>query len=768
LLSGSVDAIVCDRFFFYSDLRTKEIFPTSVLFQPDGLFFATNKEQNIHLLNAIDKHLYQMKNDPESVYYQSLQKWLRVEHFSRLSGTARWLLVFMAVSLVYLLMFLFVLRSRVKTKTHELQEINRELEEKERNYRELFNHAPEAIFIHEIDKGKIIDVNQTMINMFGYESKEEFFEAMSSDSCSGEKGYTLDNAYEKIASAKKNGHITFEWRSKKRNDTPFWTEVSLKRTVIAGTERILAFVKDIDEKKQLAKEAESATQLFHTLAMNSPVGIFRTDIKGLTTYVNPFWSEITGLPVEEALGSGWVRLLHPEDKDFLMRDWEEKVSKLLPSQAEYRICRSDGSVVWVLGSAVPDFSGNEFQGYVGTLTDITLIKEAELEIIKKNHELLLAKEKAEESDRLKSSFLANLSHEIRTPMNAIAGFSGLLEKQEYDDKKIKKYTHIIQQSANQLLSIINDIVDMSMIETKQMGVRFEELVLSDFFDDLSSVFQSMMPVSNNLELEFLMPKDNKNYVIITDKVKFEQILTNFFGNALKYTTEGKIQIGFLQLNDHELLFFVKDTGIGIAEDKQPFVFDRFFRCDDEMTTSMKGSGLGLAISKAYAELLGGKIGLESQQGKGSRFFFTHPFNDMVIDHKEGHVEESRAKKMKTEGSKILIVEDEEINLLFLKTALAEYHLDIIDADNTSDAIELCRKNPDIKLVLMDVKLRRSSGIEATGIIKSQFPDMPVVVQTAYAMPEDKKNASDAGADDFITKPISLKKLREIVEKHLMN
>jgi len=763
---GQIDAIVASRFFYFSDARSDDIIPTSLIFNTGDLYFATAKGKNIHLLDAIDKHLIQLKNDPESEFYIILDKWLQVNYHRKPSQTFQWVLLIVTLVTFHLIAVFYILRKRVRIKTRELTEVNRRLEEQERNYREIFNTTRDAIYIHEIETGRIIDVNQTMVNMFGFDSKDDVMNHLQNKWENNHPEFSDKKAYEKIMECRERGSVHFEWYAQKKNGEMMWVDILLLLTNIAGIDRILAFVSNIDENKRMESEAAKATALFHTLAHNSPVGNFRANHEGETTYVNPAWSIMTGVSSEEAYGFGWSRLIHPDQKDLLLKQWMERVEKHEPSTAEYRLLRDDGNIVWVLGNAVPEFSGNEFLGYVGTMTDITLIKAAELEIQKKNEELTIAKEKAEDSDRLKSSFLANLSHEIRTPMNAIAGFASLLDKPGSDSEKVRKFASIIQQSTNQLLTIINDIIDISMIETKQIKLRVEQIHLGEFFNHLGNVFSTMLPPDKRLELNFHVEDAIRGFTINTDRVKFEQILTNFFGNALKYTVRGSITIGARKYSEDELMFYVKDTGIGISSDEFELVFDRFYRCENELTNVQKGSGLGLAISKAFVEMLGGRVGLTSKKGEGSTFYFTHPFEFSEEDNLQIFCDENESIMNDHSEAKILIVEDDSTNVLFLKSALSEFQFNLITTPSAKEAVELCLEHSDLKLVLMDIKLKDGSGLDATVKIREHFPHLPVIVQSAFAMEEDKRKAKLAGADEFIAKPISLKLLREIITKYL--
>lgn len=764
LKDESIDAILASRFFYFSDLRKDKIVPTALVFQTRDLFFATKKGENQELLNIIDRHLCDMKNTPGSVYYESLNTWLASPEDFRLPYSFILFLIIILTSLLLIIFHVIVLRRKIKAKIAELKETSEHLEIEEKNYREIFNASRDGIFIHDYDTGEILDMNQTILDMFGYDSKEIIGSLPPDKIFDIEGGFTPDLVRKKLAEARQKGQVTFEWRGKRKDGSVFWIEMTLNKAHIGESIRILAFARDIDDKKRIEKEAEKATALFHNMAMNSPVGIFRTDTAGDTIFVNPAWTKMTSLSAEQAIGSGWLKIIHPDDREKIISEWKERVKQRVPSRAEYRIVRPDGSLVWVLGYAVPDFMGNQFNGYVGTMTDVTELKEAEIQIQKTNEDLRAAKEKAEESNRLKSSFLANLSHEIRTPMNSIAGFASLLSQSEYSRKDITRFATIIQQSTDQLLTIINDIIEISLIETGQMTLRYEELHISDFFSHLNTIYSNQIPDEKNIKIIFNVPEPSGNIKVYTDRVKFEQIFINLINNAFKYTDVGHILVDCHQLSSELLVFSVSDTGIGIDPSEHELVFERFYRCENKRAHEIKGSGLGLSIMKAYVEMLGGKVGLESSPGKGSKFYFYFPlYHSVSVSGSADNRSHINLKHSDTLN--ILIVDDEELNVLFLQNALAEFNANITVTSKASEAIELSRINK-FNIILMDVRLEDGSGIDATRVIKDISPESFIIVQTAYTLAEDEQRARDAGCDEFLAKPISLKKLRTIFEKYL--
>jgi signal transduction histidine kinase len=374
----------------------------------------------------------------------------------------------------------------------------------------------------------------------------------------------------------------------------------------------------------------------------------------------------------------------------------------------------------------------------------------------KTSELIVAKEKAEESDRLKSAFLANMSHEIRTPMNGILGFAELLKEPALPAEQQQEYVHIIEKSGTRLLNIINNILDISKIESGQMKVFLSE---SNINEQIEYIFTFLKPEIEKKGLQFFyknaLPPNEA--IIKTDREKIYAILTNLVKNAVKYTNEGSIEFGY-EKKEKDLEFYIKDTGIGVAENRQDAIFERFIQADISDKHAFQGAGLGLSIAKAYVEMLGGKIWLESNhERKGSTFYFTIPYNVGPI------MEEMEIKKIPSlekngnliKDLKILIVEDEETSDLLIKMALKKISHTILDAKNGVEAIDVCRNNPDIDLILMDIKMPEMNGYEATREIRQFNKDVIIIAQTAYSFIGDKKKAIEAGCNDHISKPINI-------------
>jgi PAS domain S-box-containing protein len=382
------------------------------------------------------------------------------------------------------------------------------------------------------------------------------------------------------------------------------------------------------------------------------------------------------------------------------------------------------------------------------------------------NELVEAKLRAEENDRLKTAFLHNISHEIRTPLNAIIGFSKFLNNSDLSQEKRAQYTTIIEQSGEQLLSIVTDIISIATIEAGQEKVVEKEIdiqtILNFAFDQFAEKAQ-LQNISFSIE-----PFKNKHVMsIVSDETKLNQILHNLISNAIKFTSQGHVRFG-AKIIGKELGFFVEDTGIGIPTDMYNEIFERFRQIETTSVRQFGGSGLGLSISKAYVELLGGKIWLTSDINHGTTFFFTIPLKR--ANKEQGiHVQPSMSGAHNLSGSKtLLIADDDETNFKMLNEFLSGLNYTLIWVKNGLEAVEICKTNKTIDLVLMDIKMPEMDGYEASKLIKKFVPHLPIIAQTAYSSDMDKNKAFANGCSDFITKPLDLTLLSDKIFGQLSN
>ena len=393
------------------------------------------------------------------------------------------------------------------------------------------------------------------------------------------------------------------------------------------------------------------------------------------------------------------------------------------------------------------------------------VEERTRELNTRNRELVKAKERAEQSDKLKSAFLANMSHEIRTPMNGIVGFANLLIDEE-DEEERKECIDIIISNGEHLLTLISDIIDISKMEAGLMKLNETEFSLNEFVDEIFLLFSTNQAVKEK-KLELIPKKalSNTDSIIIGDKMRLKQVFINLMENASKYTEEGRIEGGYT-VNDNFIVFYVKDTGQGIDLRQQHYIFERFMQGNLDHTPEQEGTGLGLAISKAFVNLLGGEIWVESEIGIGSVFYFTLPFNCGKKSTFNTEQQNSFHMEYNWKNKVILVAEDVATNYLLVKKSLRKTEVNLIWAKNGQEAVDECQKGERIDLVLMDIRMPVMNGLEATKLIKSIDPALPVVAQTAYAMDGDRERSLQAGCDDYISKPINLKEFIELIGKYL--
>ena len=394
------------------------------------------------------------------------------------------------------------------------------------------------------------------------------------------------------------------------------------------------------------------------------------------------------------------------------------------------------------------------------IKDITVRKQIE-------KSLLAAKEKAEESDKLKTAFLSNMSHEIRTPMNAIVGFSQLLSNPNFDQDKKDVFVEQININSESLLKLIEDIIYISKIEAGKVEIIKSDCLINKMLEDLHVSFQEhkRRMDKNNVELKLKIGIPKADFLINTDPQRLKQVFTNLLGNALKFTESGYVEFGYEVKDNDYLQFYVKDTGMGINKEKLKYVFDRFTKVSAGKTKLYGGTGLGLSISKHLVEHLGGKIWVESTENEGSNFVFTHPYQKHLYDRIVNNPERTDSIDTLLANAVILVAEDEEMNFLFLKETLLQSGAEVDWAKNGQEAVDKVGSK-DYDLILMDMKMPLMDGYDATKKIKSFKPDIPIIAQTAYALPEEQKSGYEAGCDFYLSKPIDPINLINTVKKYL--
>ncbi|MCX7908103.1 MAG: PAS domain S-box protein [Ignavibacteria bacterium] len=491
----------------------------------------------------------------------------------------------------------------------------------------------------------------------------------------------------------------------------------------------------------------------------SQVGVAITDVNGIIEFVNPKMCEITGYSSDELIGKKMSILKSGyHTNDFYANMWSTILSGKDWS-GELLNKKKDGQLYWEKTLISPIF--NEF----GKIQHFVSIKEDITEQKKLINELIQAKEKALESEKLKTAFLANLSHEVRTPLNGLMGFAQILETQDLSNQEVKRFANIIIKKANELLSLFNDILDLSMIETGQLRISPKSVKLNSILYDVYSSFLVEDKIKNK-EIEFrigkLLPED---FEIVTDPIRLKQVLYNLVNNAIKFTKRGFVEFGAVKDKNNTIQFYVKDTGIGIAKEKFDYIFERFQQIDtDFLRREYQGAGIGLPLCKGLVKLLGGDIWLESQLGEGSTFYFT--ISSLSSIEKETLTKEKFSFKFDKiqfeEEITILIAEDDYVNFVVLEKMLSKnYNCEVLHANTGKEAIEFVNKRKDINIILLDIRMPIVDGYSAFKEIKKINPSIPIIAVTAYSYSDDKRKIVEMGFDDYVSKPYDFE---EIIEK----
>ncbi len=376
-------------------------------------------------------------------------------------------------------------------------------------------------------------------------------------------------------------------------------------------------------------------------------------------------------------------------------------------------------------------------------------------------ELQIAREKAEESDRLKTAFLNNISHEIRTPMNAIMGFANLLTEDFPEEEKLK-FIKTINNNASQLIKIIDDVIDISMLESNKTRIEISSFNIKELFEDLYQTHIANLNKSE-VKLSYEIDEDCQDLFLESDRQKIRQIMSGFISNALKYTDAGKVFYSCTLMDDERIRFFVKDSGIGIPEEEKKKVFNRFYRGKSAQLRSSGGTGLGLSIAKELVELMDGEIGVESTPEEGATFYFVILFKHAKTGKATAEIEMNKELDKDLSNLQVLIVEDEQTSRDYLKILLSSYTQSIDTANNGKEAVEMTEKKP-YDLVMMDIKMPEMDGITATKILKEKQQDIKIIMQTAYAQEAEKEKAFAAGCDDYLLKPLKKENLIHALNK----
>ena len=633
-----------------------------------------------------------------------------------------------------------------------------ELLESREEYRSFFEDDITADLIATYD-GKLLNCNPAFINLFEFSSKEEALATPVT------KHYRNPEQRRKLL-----GLIT---QNKKLENyelgliTNSGREITVKAN-LSGTfdnegnlQIIKGYMEDITKKRNIETALKESEDKFKQISQSANDGIILINNDGEIVFWNMASESIFGYKEEEIIGMDLHSLLTPEKyqseankgfKDFRETGAGNAIGQILQVEGK----RKNGEI-FPMELSLSSLKLKGKWNAVGIVRDISERKEWETQLI-------TAKEKAEESDRLKSAFLANLSHEIRTPMNGILGFARLLNEPHVTFGDQKMFIEQVEKSSDRMLNTITNVVNISAIESGQMKISISTVNVNEQIEKIYTIYKSEVE-RKGLRLSINTALSLKEAIIETDSEKLHATLCNLVNNAIKFTHTGSIEFGYEKKEKH-LVFFIKDTGVGIPDDKKEIIFERFRQGSESMTRGYEGAGLGLSIARAYVEILGGKIWAETKPGKGSTFYFTLPY--IVEQEKEAVATDVSAgieKGSHTEKLKIMIVEDDDSSELFLSTALEMYCKEMLTARTGIEAVEICRNNPDLDLILMDIRMPDMDGYEATKKIRQFNKEVIIIAQTAFGLSGDSKKAIDAGCNAHISKPVDIALLKAVIRKH---
>jgi|GEM_PF-1098061 len=620
--------------------------------------------------------------------------------------------------------------------------VEENLRSSEERLKILFDYAPDGYYLNDL-KGNLIDGNIAAEKLMGYSRNE-----LIGKSFLKLKLLSLKQIPKAAKLLVKNslgqGTGPDEFVLNRKDGSKVTVEIITYPVKIKDKTQVLGLARDITERKRI-EEAMHIKDWAIESAINS---IVTSDIEGNLNYVNPAFLKLWGYnSPEEVLGK-------PAVEFWQMGEKAEEVMEAVRTKGgwigELVAKNKDGDFfdVQVAASIVINDTGQPVCMHA-SFADITERKLAE-------KTLKFAKEKAEQSDRLKTSFLNNISHEVRTPLNGILGFAEIMSQPDDLSEEEKKLSHsMLLESSDRLLNTITNYMDISLIASGNMIVNRKDFVPGQIMKELLGKYMTICS-GRKLELLLKMPEHSDRLSINSDPEIISKIMSHLLNNAIKYTEKGSIQYGFT-IRENELEFFVKDTGIGIGKESFKRIFEHFIKEDRGPLKITEGSGLGLSISTGLVVLLGGKIWVESEKRKGSCFYFTIPVEKKIEDH----ILIPTAGKQTTnvETNSILVAEDDEVNFFYLKALLKQNtSAEIIHASNGKEAIDKFKENPNIGLVLMDIKMPVMDGLEATRQIKAINRNIPVIAITAYAMPGDENRITEAGCDYYLNKPINKKLL----------
>ncbi|MFH0757049.1 MAG: PAS domain-containing protein [Bacteroidota bacterium] len=621
----------------------------------------------------------------------------------------------------------------------------------------IFKNTNEAIVIFELEKGKavrVLDANKAATDLFD-RSPEELMKSFSEKLFRNDRVGPNGELFRQVAE-KGFGRVELEIEIGEKKVR--WLDISAHAFNLTGENLIIAIVADKTKDKRTEAALRESERLYRSLfdAADDAIGLFTMD-REMILINKAFYSNF-GYEREEFLDLGWMGTVHPEDRRMLHALGGQLLQEGNLS-VDYRMMHKSGQYIYVSAkSVIIKGDPGEKDLVLTIIRDVTERREA-------MEELEHAKEKAEESDKLKSAFLANMSHEIRTPMNSIIGFSNLLVNPGVSDEARDMYVQRIVRNSELLLALISDIIDLAKIESGQLPIIYGRLLINTLIGDMKQYALDELNRLGKSGIEIVTYEEEVDCEIETDVVRVVQIMRNLVNNAIKFTETGSVTIGCKRaLSESNFILFVEDSGIGIEPENFDLIFDQFRQIDGSKTRRFGGTGLGLAICKNLVHMMGGRIWVESIESKGTLFQVELPINaNRKLKPEEKEIKFPGGATSPVKSLTVMVVDDAQDSVELMRELFTGLGHTVVTAESGYEALRLLDKQSVPDLVSMDVQMPFLTGTDTMKIMKERYPSIKVIAQSAHALVGDRARFLREGFDGYLPKPFTSEQLEEVLK-----